>query len=228
MGARGPEKGKFRGNLREFLGRRANDSATAPRYRVRPMIGSRRVEGYAIVSADGMIADATGTMPDSIRNDADQRFLQAELDRAAVVVHGRHSHEGGPRAARRKRLILTRRIAALAPDPSHPSTLLWNPAGATLAEALTTLDVGAGTIAIIGGTEVFGFFLPLYDAFHLTRAARARIPGGRPLFPAVDAKTSPEDILARAGLKAGERRDIDAAGGITLTTWKREALYPQA
>jgi hypothetical protein len=59
----------------------------------------RRIEGYVIVSADGMIADATGVMPDSIRNAADQHFFQAGLDEAAVIVHGRHSHE----AARARR-----------------------------------------------------------------------------------------------------------------------------
>ena len=86
-----------------------------------------RIEGYVIVSADGMIADASGDMPDSIRNDADQKFFQAGLDQAAVIVHGRHSHEGGPRADERKRLVLTRQIAALAPDPDHPNSLFWNP-----------------------------------------------------------------------------------------------------
>ena len=55
-------------------------------------------------------------MPDSIRNEADQSFFQAALDSAAAVLHGRHSHEGGPRAARRKRLVLTHQIAAIAPD----------------------------------------------------------------------------------------------------------------
>ena len=40
------------------------------------MIGTHRIEGYAIVSADGMIADGDGVMPATIRNDADQRFLQ--------------------------------------------------------------------------------------------------------------------------------------------------------
>src|SRR5579863_10516014 len=110
------------------------------------MIGPHRIEGYAIVSADGMIADANGEMPDAIRNQADQRFLQDGLDRAAAVVHGRRSHEGGPRAGRRKRLIATRRIAALASDPAHPNALLWNPAGAALAEALKALGVGDGSI----------------------------------------------------------------------------------
>ena len=185
------------------------------------MIGSHRVEGYAIVSADGMIADAGGIMPDTIRNDADQKFLQSALDRAAILVHGRHSGEGGPRAAYRKRIILTRAIAAIAPDPSHPNALLWNPAGATLAQAIAALGADSGTIAVIGGTGVFGFFLPLYDAFHLTRAARARIPGGRPVFPQVGPQATPEQILARHGLKPKPPRDIDVSAGITMTTWER-------
>ncbi len=186
------------------------------------MIGTHRVEGYAIVSANGMIADGNGVMPNTLRNDADQSFLQTDLDRAAVVVHGRHSYEGGPRAARRKRIIVTRQIASVAPDPSHPNALLWNPAGATPAEAVAATGTGDGTVAIIGGTEVFGLFLPVYDAFHLTRAADAQIPGGRPLFPQIGPHELPEDVLARQGLQPGPRRDIDAAAGVTLTTWKRQ------
>ena len=185
------------------------------------MIGPYRVEGYAIVSADDMIADGSGKMPPTIRNDADQKFLQDELDRAAAVIHGRHSYEGGPRGGRRKRLIMTRQVATIAPDPSHPNALLWNPAGAALETALAALGVAAGTIAIIGGTEVFGLFLPSYDAFHLSRAARAKFPGGRPLFPQVGALATAEDVLAGHGLTPGTRRDLDAAAGVTLTTWER-------
>jgi dihydrofolate reductase len=181
----------------------------------------RRIEGYVIVSADGMIADGKGEMPPSIRNDADQRFFQDALDRAAVVVHGRHSHEGGPRAARRKRLILTRRIAVLAPDSAHANALLWNPVGASLDAALERLGIGDGVIAIIGGTEVFSLFLPQYDAFHLSRAANARIPGGRPVFSAVGPNTTPEDVLARHGLKPRPRRELDPPAGVSVVTWER-------
>jgi dihydrofolate reductase len=181
----------------------------------------RRIEGFAIVSADGMIADATGNMPASIRNDADQKFFQDSLDRVAAIVHGRHSHEGGPRAARRRRLVLTRGIAGIAPDPDHPHSLLWNPAGATFGNALQALGAPDGTVAIIGGTEVFGLFLPRYDAFHLTLAANARLPGGRPLFPEVGADHTPENVLASYGLKPGPRRDLDAAAGVSLVTWER-------
>ena len=181
----------------------------------------RRIEGYVIVSADGMIADGKGEMPPSIRNDADQRFFQDGLDRAAVVVHGRHSHEGGPRAARRRRLIVTRQIAAIAPDSAHPNALLWNPAGANLDAALTRLGIGDGIVAVIGGTEVFSLFLPLYDAFHLSRAANARIPGGLPVFSEVGPNATPDEVLARHGLKPGPRRDLDAAAGVSEVTWER-------
>lgn len=178
----------------------------------------RRVEGYVIVSADGMLADGDRKMPASIRNDADQHFFQASLDQAAAVVHGRHSHEGGPRADRRKRLVVTRRIAALAPEPDHPNALLWNPAGATFDHALEALGAHDGTIAIIGGAEVFTMFLPRYDRFHLSRAERARIPGGISAFTEPGA---PEQVLARHGLKPGPHRELDAAAGVSVTTWMR-------
>jgi dihydrofolate reductase len=181
----------------------------------------RRIEGYVIVSTEGMIADAKGVMPAAIRNDADQKFFQGALDQAAVVVHGRHSHEGGPRAAQRKRLVLTRQVADIAPDPSHPNSLLWNPVGAPLEQALAEIGVGDGPIAIIGGTDVFSMFLPRYDAFHLSRAADAKIPGGRPVFAAVGPNASPEDVLMQHGLKPGPRRDLDPAAGVSLVTWQR-------
>lgn len=182
----------------------------------------RRIEGYVIVSADGMLADAKGEMPDSIRNEADQRFFQDALDRAAVVVHGRHSHEGGSRAARRKRLVLTRQIAALAPDPEHPNALLWNPLGASLDQALERLGVSDGTVAVIGGPEVFSLFLPLYDAFHLSRAATAKIPGGLAVFTEVGPNATPEDVLAHRDFRPGARRELDADDGVSVVTWERQ------
>ena len=181
----------------------------------------RRIEGYVIVSADGMIANALGEMPDSIRYDADQKFFQSGLDRAAVIVHGRHSHEGGPRAAQRKRLVVTRQVAALAPDPSRPNSLLWNPTGATLEQAVAAIGAGDGPVAVIGGTEVFSMFLPRYDTFYLSRAAHAKIPGGRPVFNEVGPNATPEDVLTRHGLHRGERRELDAAAGVSVTTWER-------
>jgi len=180
-----------------------------------------RIEGYVIVSADGMIADANGVMPASIQNEADQHFFQDGLDHAAALVHGRHSHEGGPRAARRKRLVVSRQIAAVAPDPDHPNSLLWNPTGATLEQALAQIGVTDGIVAIIGGTEVFSMFLPRYDSFHLSHAAHAKIPGGRPVFAAVGPHATPEDVLMQHGLKPGQRLELDPAAGVSEVTWTR-------
>lgn len=181
----------------------------------------RRIEGYVIVSIEGMIADKNGVMPDSIKNDADQHFFQDALDNAAAILHGRHSCEGGPHAPRRKRLILTRQIAAIARDPDKPNALHWNPLGASLDTALAQLGAGDGTIAVIGGTEVFSLFLPLYDTFHLSRAANASIPGGLPAFNEVGPNATPEDVLARHGLRPGQRRVLDAAAGVSVVTWSK-------
>jgi hypothetical protein len=152
------------------------------------MRGPFRIEGYAIVSADGMIADATGLMPESLKIEADQRFYLEALDRVEVVAHGRLSHEGQPNSPGRRRLILTRQVADLAPDPDNPNARLWNPAGATLEEACAAVGCGAGVMAIAGGTEVFSLFLKIgYDDFYLARAVNVRLPGGvlaRPVRPA--------------------------------------------
>src|ERR1700676_1847312 len=97
--------------------------------------GVGRIEGYAIVSEDGMLADAARVMPASLIFEADQRFFESGLDAVDVIVHGRHSQERQPRSNSRRRLMLTRRIPALAPHPSNEKALLWNPAGALLEEA---------------------------------------------------------------------------------------------
>ena len=184
------------------------------------MAGPDRIEGLAIVSADGMIADACGIQPDALKLEADQRFFRAALDEATALVHGRNSGEGGPDAARRRRLILTRRIAGLAPDPTSSNVMHWNPAGATLEEAWAALGLSGGLLTVIGGTEPFGLFLDIgYDAFHLSRASRATLPGGRPVFPDIPPRT-PEDLLAQRGLKADSERNLDPNVGLALVTWR--------
>ena len=181
-----------------------------------------RIEGLAIVSADGMLADADGHMPKSLLVEADQQFFQDTLDQAAVLVQGRHSHEGSPRAARRRRLILTRRIAGIAEDTTFPNALLWNPKGATLQEAWERLGSPNGMLAVIGGTEVYALFLTIgFDRFHLSRAPHVRLPGGRPVFPEVGAGRTPEEVLASHGLKPGPQHVFDSTLGVTMVTWSR-------
>jgi dihydrofolate reductase len=180
----------------------------------------RRIEGYAIVSEDGMLADAAGIMPDSLKFAADKRFFERGLDGVDVVVHGRHSHEQQPHSARRSRLVVTRTVPALAPDPAYPKALCWNPAGASLDEALAALGAPEASIGVVGGTDVFGMFLDLYDVFHLSRAPNVRLPGGRPVFPDVPAQT-PEAVLAGRGLEPGKRQMLDPALAVSLVSWRR-------
>jgi dihydrofolate reductase len=179
-----------------------------------------RIDGYVIVSADGMLANAAHLMPDELKFEGDKQFFNAALDRADLIVHGRHSYEDQPNSPQRKRIILTRRIAAIVPDPSNPKATLWNPAGASFEAACDFAGVRSGTVAIIGGPDVFAMFMDRYDTFWLSRAPRVRLPGGEPCFPGVPAQ-SPEQILAAHGLKAGETRILDSANDVSVTPWRR-------
>ena len=179
-----------------------------------------RIDGYVIVSADGMLANAAHVMPDELKFEGDKRFFTAALDRADLIVHGRHSYEDQPNSPRRKRLIVTRLIAAVAPDPSNPKATLWNPAGAAFEAACDHAGVRSGSAAVIGGPDVFGMFMDRYDTFWLSQAPRVRLPGGEPCFPGVPER-SPQAILAAHGLTAGEAQILDPAGGVSVTPWRR-------
>jgi dihydrofolate reductase len=179
-----------------------------------------RIDGYVIVSADGMLADATGVMPDSLRFEGDKEFFTSALDHADLIVHGRNSHEGQPNSSRRNRIVLTRRIARIADDPTSPKTTLWNPAGAPFEAARDHAGVHSGTIAIIGGPSVFDLFMDRYDTFWLSQAPNVKLPDGEPAFSGVPRQT-PSQILSSHGLKPGPSRILDATNGVTATPWRR-------
>jgi len=186
------------------------------------MTEPRSIEGFAIVSADGMLADANRVIPQGMIVPADQEFFHGSLANAALVVHGRHSHEGGPHAHERHRLVVTSRVSSLAPNPTYPKSLLWNPNGASLHEAWSELGAPTGPCAVIGGGAVYDLFLDIgYDAFHLSCAPNVRLPGGRPMFGDILRGRTPEEILASHGLVPGPVRLLDRSSGATLTTWRR-------
>jgi hypothetical protein len=184
------------------------------------MIDRYRIEGYVIASADGMIADGNGIMPPSLEHDADKRYFEAALDRVEAVVHGRYSQEFQPNTLRRRRLVLTRAIEALARHPNNAHALLWNPEGAPFEEACGALGVDSGTIAVIGGPIVYTMFLKIgYDAFHLCRAVNVLLPGGLPVFVKNLFAGHPEACLKEAGLWAEET--VWLGDEVTLTDWRR-------
>ena len=179
-----------------------------------------RIEGYVIVSADGMLANADRVMPDELKFEGDKRFFTSALDSADLIVHGRHSGESQPNSPLRRRVILTRNIAGVTPDPSNANAVLWNPAGAGFEAACEFAGVDSGAVAIIGGPFVFGMFMDRYDTFWLSQAPRVRLPGGEPCFPGVP-RQSPQQILAAHGLVAGEARLLDPAHEVSVTPWRR-------
>jgi dihydrofolate reductase len=167
-----------------------------------------------------MIASEAGIMPEALKFEADKRFFENGLDSVDVVVHGRHSHEQQANSDRRRRIVLTRRIPTIAVHPSDQKAVLWNPAGSSLEEALRALGLSEPRIGIIGGTDVFDLFLDHYHVFYLSRAPTVQLPGGRPVFRAVPAR-SPEEVLADSGLQAAERQVLDPVEGVTVVSWRR-------
>jgi len=179
------------------------------------------IEAYVIVSANGMLADSTGAMPDTLKFPADQAFFESALDDADLIVHGRHSHEDQKRSNERTRLVLTQGVPALAPDTAYPHATLWNPAGATFEEACEAAGISSSAkIAIIGGPHVYALFLDRYDAFWLSQAHDIHLANGLGVLPGVPAQM-PQDILAAAGLHAAETRMLDAERRVDLTAWRR-------
>ena len=178
-----------------------------------------RIEGFAIVSREGMIAASDGSFPEILKIPADQKFYQDSVDRAAAVANGRHSSEGAPREAARRRIELTRRVERVIADPDNANAILWNPASAPFEEAWMKLNLDGGTLAVVGGTDVFGLFLNIgYDCFFLTRTD-ASVPRGRPVFPGVGKSATPEEVLGKHGMVLREIRMLDAATNTRVEEW---------
>ena len=137
-------------------------------------------------------------------------------------MHGRNSGEEQPNSPKRTRIIVTRKVASLAPDLANPKATLWNPAGSTFEQATEAAGVRSGMVAIIGGPAVFGMFMDRYDTFWLSQAPKVKIPGGEGCFSGVPART-PQQILNSHGLKAGAPQLLDKSGDVTVTPWRRVA-----
>jgi hypothetical protein len=78
----------------------------------------------------------------------------------------------------------------------------------------------AGAVAAIGRPTVYALFLDLgYDAFHLSRAADVRIPGGLPLFARDRFGGEPDTYLRSSGLIPGPT--VALGENVTRTDWTR-------
>jgi hypothetical protein len=178
------------------------------------------IHGHAIVSDDDRISGPDGATPAALRNEADWRRFQDELDKADVIVLGRLGHEANPNSKRRRRLVVSSSARGL---ETRDDGLWWNPAAAPWPQVAATLLPDGGRVAVPGGRGVFDLFLDIgYDAFYLTRGRGVKAPGGRALFAACDQGRTAESVLAEAGLKAGDTQVLDAAANVVLTIWRQD------
>jgi hypothetical protein len=182
-----------------------------------------RIEGYVIVSADGMLADSRNVMPDALKFPGDALFFSGALDSADLIVHGRNSYEDQPNSPKRRRIIVTGKVAGLAPDTEKPLSTLWNPAGASFEAACAAAGISAGTVAVIGGPVVFEMFMDRYDTFFLSLAPHVSLPGGAPCFPGVGPTRPPQQVLTEHGYKAADSLMLDPASDVSVVAWKRAA-----
>jgi dihydrofolate reductase len=176
--------------------------------------------GYAVVSADGFIADRNGRLPDSLRFEADFAYFQSALDQADLTLLGRKTHEAAPNVKRRLRLVLSRKVRAL----TRTDDVTWwlDPGDGRLQPALQRLATGTGRVAVVGGTAVFELVRQTvgYAGFDLSVAKDVRLGAGRPIFPGADLAAA-EDLLGRHGLEAEETRWLDRRAKLELRRFVR-------
>jgi dihydrofolate reductase len=170
------------------------------------------IVGHAVVSADGRIADRNRQMPAALRNDKDWVRFQAALDRARLVIVGRLGHEAHPNPGRR-RLVLTSRVERL--EPVDELVTLWNPASVDFRDVTAEMGITDGVMAVVGGQQVFDYFLRRFTRFDLVTVDRALLPDGVPCFSG----GWPDEMLPLAGLRVVERELLDP--GVRLEVWGR-------
>jgi hypothetical protein len=185
------------------------------------------IHGYVIASEDGMLADATGAMPPQLRNDADWAYFQAQLDLAHLVLVGRTSHDAAPSTGRRRRVVMSRAVAAL---EQRGAVWWWNPNATPWPVMLARLLPMGGRVAVPGGQGAFNVLAHLgaFDCFHLARAMGVWLPDGRPVFGAQAKGLSIEAVLTQLGLAAEPTVTLDPAGPVLLNVWRRGTAAVQA
>ena len=182
------------------------------------------IEGHAIVSPEGMIADAQGLFPEALGDAEDWVRFQAALDACVATVLARASHEATPNRAGRLRVVMSRAARGLA----RREDAWWgNPAEVPPAAMLAEVAPHGGRIGVPGGRAAFDLFLrpapgqPGFDAFHLATNPACPLPGGRPVFSGLAPGRGPEALLAEAGLVPGEPEILTPARGVSLRIWRR-------
>ncbi len=177
-------------------------------------------KGYAIVSADGFIADAAGRMPETLRFDADWTYFQAGLDAADLTLLGRHTHEAAPNPRGRRRLVVSRGVRAVIREDERT---WWANSEDVMPRSAVAAAIGTRvTVAVVGGTGVFGWILDDagYDEFHISVAHDVSLGAGRPLLDGVRGLEAGVDRLVRAGMVLENRSWLDREAALELLLFR--------
>ena len=178
-----------------------------------------KFHGHAIVSDNDMIADADGKMPERLINASDFTRFQRELDRAGALIVGRKGHQAHPDRRGRNRIVVSSSARGI---ERRADGWWWNPAQATLDDALVRAFPRGGIVAVPGGRRVFDLMLERgYDEFHLARVRGVHVEGGVPVFSDCTNGRSAEEVLAARGLVPAPSEVLDATARVVVTIWRK-------
>jgi len=187
---------------------------------------AHRFQGYAVVSADGLIADADGRMPDQLKFDADWDYFQAALDRADVTLIGRATHEAAPNVKKRRRLVFSSRVQRMWQEDE---TTFWvDPTKTDPNGAITEMVGPSADVAVVGGQGVFDWVLskPGFFSFHISVAHHVRIGSGRHVFRDAAGLEAAISLLQGRGLPLSRQVWFDQEAGLELLVYEK-ARGPQ-
>ena len=184
---------------------------------------SHLFEGYAVASADGLIADADGQMPESLKFDGDWDYFQAALDRSDVTLIGRHTHEAAPNIKKRRRLVFSSRACGL--TKADETTFWIDPAKTDPHAAIAEISGRNAKVAVVGGRGVFDWVLSNagFSAFHLSVAREVRLKHGQRIFKDAPDLESAVALLEAKGLGLSQSVWLDRDAGLELLVYRRSS-----
>ena len=176
------------------------------------------ITGYAIVSDDDMIADASGEVPPQLRNETDWRLYQEAQADSDLVVFASVSHNNEPNTRGDLRLVISRTAKRL---ERRGTDWWWNPAETSWRDVVSAVLPNSGKIAVGGGKAAFDLFLGIgYSEFHLVRARGVSLPGGHCIFSECEEGASAEAVLQKHKLRLAEQIELDKAKRVAMQIFK--------
>ena len=174
--------------------------------------------GYAIISRDCFIADATGNMPNGIKNDADWRYFQSELDNSDLLLIGRKSFINFQNI-KRNRLIPTSKIKDI--EIEKNDLCFFNPKNILIKDAVKVFLPETKKIAVVGGSKVYElvFNSIQFNEFHLTVAHSFYINEGILFNNNIKSLDDIFDLMNKNNLTVRKEKELDK--NATLYVFKK-------